>query len=166
MHTAPHDSHSLSHGWPHVPHLPHATHHLHDHPQPACAELVRAESTAIVLRTVPSTALLLPGEQLITMLCDKESDPEDMHALVDDAIAGGELAGTIACAAGMHLVVGVVTPSGGNSNSSQMVLFKLNVTDTKSAAAREAKTGAVVSSGTVFSFVNLSAVRRISCPSR
>lgn len=55
-------------------------------------ELVAAESTAIVLRSVPTTALLKPGEQLIAMLTDKEAEPEDMHALVDAAIAGGELA--------------------------------------------------------------------------
>ena len=55
-------------------------------------ELVAAESTAIVLRSFPTTALLAPGEQLIAMLGDVKSDPEDMHAIVDAAIAGGELA--------------------------------------------------------------------------
>ena len=55
-------------------------------------ELVAAESTAIVLRSFPTTALLAPGERLMTMLTDIDSDPEDMHALVDSAIAGGELA--------------------------------------------------------------------------
>ena len=56
------------------------------------AELVQAGSTAIVLRSVPSTALLAPGDKLIAMLGDHEADPEEMHALVDAAIAGGELA--------------------------------------------------------------------------
>ena len=55
-------------------------------------ELIKAESTAIVLRTVPSTALLAPGEKLITMLGDTSCDPEEMHQLVDAAIAGGPLA--------------------------------------------------------------------------
>ncbi len=55
-------------------------------------ELVAAESTAIVLRSFPTTALLAPGEQLLTMLTDVESEPEEMHAIVDAAIAGGELA--------------------------------------------------------------------------
>ena len=44
------------------------------------------------VRTVPSTALLAPGEQLMAMLQDVSSDPEEMHAIVDAAIAGGELA--------------------------------------------------------------------------
>ena len=57
-------------------------------------ELVAAESTAIVLRSFPTTALLAPGEQLMAMLTDTDADPEDMHALVDAAIAGGELAYT------------------------------------------------------------------------
>ena len=55
-------------------------------------ELVQANSTALVLRTVPSTGLLAPGERLIAMLGDTSADPEEMDALVDAAIAGGELA--------------------------------------------------------------------------
>ena len=54
-------------------------------------ELVKAESTALVLRTFPSTAMIAPGDQLIAMLGDTKADPEDMHKLVDAAIAGGEL---------------------------------------------------------------------------
>lgn len=55
-------------------------------------ELVNAQSTALVVRTTPSTALLAPGERLMAMLQDTSSDPEEMHKLVDAAIAGGELA--------------------------------------------------------------------------
>ena len=55
-------------------------------------ELIQATSTALVVRTVPSTALLRPGEQLMAMLQEPSSDPEEMHRLVDAAIAGGELA--------------------------------------------------------------------------
>ena len=55
-------------------------------------ELVAAESTAIVLRSFPTTTLLAPGEQLLTMLTDIDCEPDEMHALVDAAIAGGELA--------------------------------------------------------------------------
>jgi hypothetical protein len=55
-------------------------------------ELVAAESTAIVVRGTPSTALLAPGEALLAMLNDLESEPEDLHAIVDAALAGGELA--------------------------------------------------------------------------
>ena len=54
-------------------------------------ELVKAESTALVLRTFPSTAMIAPGDQLIAMLGDTKADKEDMHKLVDAAIAGGEL---------------------------------------------------------------------------
>jgi hypothetical protein len=55
-------------------------------------ELIKAESTAIVVRTFPSTALLAPGERLMGMLNNTSTDPEEMHALVDAATAGGELA--------------------------------------------------------------------------
>ena len=55
-------------------------------------ELINAQSTALVVRTTPSTALLAPGEALMAMLQDTSTDPDEMHKLVDAAIAGGELA--------------------------------------------------------------------------
>ena len=55
-------------------------------------ELIKSESTALVLQTTPTTALLAPGEQLLAALTDVHSDLEDMHKIVDAAIAGGELA--------------------------------------------------------------------------
>ena len=65
----------------------------HNRLKPAIVvELVKAESTALVVRSVPSTSLLVPGEQLLAMLQDGGMDTEDMHALVDAAIAGGALA--------------------------------------------------------------------------
>ena len=65
----------------------------HNHLRPTVElELIAAESTALILRTTPSTALLAPGEQLMAMLQDTATDPEEMHKLVDAAIAGGELA--------------------------------------------------------------------------
>ena len=55
-------------------------------------ELVNAQSTALVVRTTPSSTLLAVGETLMAMLQDTSSDPEEMHQMVDAAIARGELA--------------------------------------------------------------------------
>ena len=63
-----------------------------DRREPAIAvELIRAESTALIVQSMPSTTQLLQGEQLLAMLQDVATDTEDMHALVDAATAAGEL---------------------------------------------------------------------------
>ncbi|KAL1519140.1 hypothetical protein AB1Y20_003402 [Prymnesium parvum] len=55
-------------------------------------ELLPAESLAIVVRQTPAYALTLQGERLIAMLCDPDASYSHMHAVVDGAIAEGELA--------------------------------------------------------------------------
>jgi hypothetical protein len=55
-------------------------------------ELVPAESTALVVRDMPSSALVVQGERLLAMLDDPEAELAEMHALVDAAAAKGELA--------------------------------------------------------------------------
>jgi hypothetical protein len=55
-------------------------------------ELVAVRSTALVVREVANRELVVRGDELSAMLVDTAADPAEMHAIVDAAIAGGELA--------------------------------------------------------------------------
>ena len=55
-------------------------------------ELLTAASSALVVRSLPSTALMQQGEALLLMLTDPEAELGEMHALVDAALQNGELA--------------------------------------------------------------------------
>ena len=47
---------------------------------------VQSDSTAIVVRSLPSSALVQRGEDLLVMLTDPEAELSEMHALVDEAL--------------------------------------------------------------------------------